>query len=196
MAQFPAGRVCFTRPARKKPRVYTERDVGRIIAYARNDGASDVLLFAYILQSFGLRKMQCIIFKVLDILNTAVFLGAILLLLKGMAGLVKVIKIVTFGKKSRVTLSLIEQFWPTKFTRSLAVFLTWTSSAELAIGTVTIFITAISNNVALYLLMKGVCEVEIQELKVELQPQVDTGSLYEDIADSITVLQSIISDNI
>jgi len=196
MAQFPAGKICFTRPERKKPRVYTERDVGRIIAYARNDGASDVLLFAYILQSFGLRNIQCLLFKVLDILNTAIFLGAILLLLKGLAGVVKVIKIVTFGKKSRVTLLLIEQFWPTKFTKSLAAFLTWTSSAELAIGTAIIFITAISNNVALFLLMKGVCEAEIQQMTVELQPPVDTGNLYEDIADSITVLQSIISDNI
>jgi len=195
MANRPPGNVCFYRPARKKPRVYTERDVGRIVAYARNDGAHDALLIAYILQSFGLRSLQCLLFRVLDILNTAVFLSAILLLLKGMAGLLKVMKIVTLGKKSRVTLSLIEQFWPTKWTKSLAAFLLWTSSAELAIGTSIIFITAISNNVALYLLMKGVCDAEVAPLSVEIET-IDTHGLFEDIGDAVTVLQGIINDNI
>jgi len=195
MANRPSGNVCFYRPARKKARVYTERDVGRIVAYARNDGAHDALLIAYILQSFGLRSLQCLLFKVLDILNTAVFLSAILLALKGFAGLVKVMKIITLGKKSRVTLSLLEQLWPTKWTKSLAAFLLWTSSAELAIGTTIIFITAISNNVALYLLMKGVCDAEVAPLSVEVE-SIDTQGLFDDIGDAVTVLQGIINDNI
>lgn len=195
MALFEPGQVCFIRPSRKAKRVYSERDVGRIVAYARNDGAHDALLIAYILQSFGLRKMQCLIFKVLDILNTAIFLSAILLLLKGFAGMVKLIKILTFGKKSRVTLSLIEQVWPSKYIKSLAAFIAWTSAAELAVGTVTIFITAISNNVALYLLMKDVCGAEVAPLRVEVQT-LDTAGLYDDISDGIKVLESIIVDNI
>lgn len=196
MADLPTGHVCFYRPGRKGKRVYSAKDVGRIVAYARNDGAPDILLLAYILQSFGLRRIQCLIFKVLDILNTAFFLGAILLIIKGLSNLLKVVKILTLGKKSRLTFSLIEQLWPNRFTKSLAAFLFWVGTAELALGTLTVFITAISNNVALYFLMKGICETEIQALNVELKKPVDTGSLYEDISDAVTVLQKIVTDNI
>lgn len=195
MAQFIPGKVCFIRPRRKRPRVYTAKDVGRIVAYARNDGAPDILLTAYILQAFGLRKMQCLLFKVLDILNTAIFLTAILTVLKGLVSLVKGFKILALGKKSRLTLNIIEQLLPNRFNKSLAAFLLWTGSIELAAGTLIIFITAIANNVALYLLMKGVCEAEIQELNVELKP-IDNTSLYDDINDAITVLQQLVEDNI
>jgi len=139
--------------------------------------------------------MQCLLFKVLDILNTAIFLTAILTVLKGLVSLVKGFKILALGKKSRLTLNIIEQLLPNRFNKSLAAFLLWTGSIELAAGTLIIFITAIANNVALYLLMKGVCEAEIQELNVELKP-IDNTSLYDDINDAITVLQQLVEDNI
>lgn len=182
-------------PNRKKPRVYSERDVGRIVAYARNDGANDSLLIAYILQSFGLRSLQCLAFKVLDILNTSIFLAAILAVLKGLLSVIKGLKILATGKKSKLTLSIIEQLLPARFNKSLAAFLIWTGSAELAAGTLIVFLTSIANNVALYLLMKGVCEAEVQELRVKIEP-VDTQSLFEDISDAISVLESVISDNL
>lgn len=189
------GVVTMYRPARKRARVYSARDVGRIVAYARNDGANDTLLIAYILQSFGLKKIECLLFKILDILNTAVFLSAILLLLKGISGLIKLSKLLVSGRRSRLTLNLIEQFWPTRFTKSLAAYIAWVSSAELAIGTLMIFITAIANNVALYLLAKGVCEAEVQDLNVVVKPlQVHT--LFDDINAAVKVLESVISDNL
>lgn len=187
--------TCRTKPKRLKPRVYSERDVGRIVAYARNDGANDTLLIAYILQSFGLRSLQCLLFKVLDILNTAVFLSAIIAVLKGLISISKGLKILALGKKSRLTLNIIEQLLPARFNKSLAAFLLWTGSVELAAGTLIIFFTSIANNVALYLLMKGACEAEVLPLKVEVQ-SIDTSSLFEDIGDAITVLETIIADNI
>lgn len=186
---------CYIKPNRSKPRVYSERDVGRIVAYARNDGASDTLLIAYILQSFGLRSIQCLLFKVLDILNTAVFLTAIIAVLKGILSVSKGLKILALGKKSRLTLNIIEQLLPARFNRSLAAFLLWTGSVELAAGTLIIFFTSIANNVALYLLMKGACEAEVMPLKVEVQ-SVDTSSLFSDISDAIEVLEQILTDNL
>ena len=186
------------RPAkviRKTPRVYSERDVGRIVAYARNDGADDIKLIAYILQSFGLRSIQCLGFKILDILNTAVFLTAILAVLKGILSVSKGLKILALGKKSRLTLNIIEQLLPARFNKSLAAFLLWTGSVELAAGTLIIFFTSIANNVALYLLMKGACEAEIMPLKVEVE-SLDVKTLFEDINDAVTVLETIISDNL
>lgn len=182
-------------PKRKRPRVYTERDVGRIVAYARNDGAHDALLIAYILQSFGLRSLQCLLFKVLDILNTAVFLGAIISVLNGVIAITKGLKILATGKRSRVTLSVLELIIPKKYLRSLAAFFLWIGSVQLAAGTLIIFFTAIANNVALYLLMQGICQAEVMELKVNVQT-LDTHGLMDDIEDGITVLESIITDNL
>lgn len=186
------------RPAkviRKRPRIYSEKDVGRIVAYARNDGADDIKLIAYILQSFGLRNIQCLGFKILDILNTAVFLTAILAVLKGILSVSKGLKILALGKKSRLTLNIIEQLLPARFNRSLAAFLLWTGSVELAAGTLIIFFTSIANNVALYLLMKGACEAEVDPLKVEVE-SLDVKTLFEDINDAVTVLETIIADNL
>lgn len=182
-------------PKRKRARLYSEKDVGRIVAYARNDGADDIKLIAYILQSFGLRNIQCLGFKILDILNTAVFLTAILAVLKGLLSISKAAKILALGKKSRITLSIIEQLLPARFNKSLAAFLLWTGSVELAAGTLMIFFTSIANNVALYLLMKGVCEEQLDPLKVDIQ-SLDVKSLFEDISDAITVLEIIITDNL
>ncbi|MFZ2172419.1 MAG: hypothetical protein WAW61_22625 [Methylococcaceae bacterium] len=180
---------------RSKPRVYSERDVGRIVAYARNDGASDIKLIAYILQSFGLRNIECLIFKILDILNTAIFLNAILLVLKGIASLAKAVKILRTGARSRLTLSVLEQILPSRFNTSLAAFLTWVGSVELATGTLIIFLSAMANNAALYLLAQGVCLEQIDPLKVEVE-SLDVSTLFEDISDAITVLETIVNDNI
>jgi len=187
--------TCYKKPNRKRPRVYTAKDVGRIVAYARNDGASDILLIAYIMQSFGKRSLSCLLFRVLDILNTAVFLSAILAILKGVLNLSKGLKLIATGKKSRLTLSLIEHLLPARFNASLAAFLLWTGSVEIAAGTLLAFTTAIANNVALYLLMKGVCEAEVDEPTYAITP-IDTSTLTEDISDAITVLQQIVTDNI
>lgn len=169
--------------------------MGRIVAYARNDGAHDALLIAYILQSFGLRSLQCLLFKVLDILNTAVFLGAIVAVLNGVIAITKGIKILGTGKRSRITLSILEAIVPTKYLASLAALFLWVGSIQIAAGTLIVFFTAIANNVALYLLMQGICEAEVAPLSVDVQV-LDTHGLYEDISDGITVLRQVIDDNL
>jgi hypothetical protein len=109
--------------------------------------------------------------------------------------MMKGMKILALGKKSRLTLSIIEQFLPARFNKSLAAFLLWTGSVELAAGTLTIFFSAIANNVALFLLMKGVCDAQVMPLSVDIE-SVDTGSITEDIEDSLVVLRGIIEDNL
>ena len=175
-------------PTRSKPRVYTEKDVGRIVAYARNDGADDVLLIAYIMQSFGLRKLQCLLFKILDILNTAIFLGALIGMLKGIIYIVKGLRMLSTGKRGIVT-AVLDAVVPKKYINQLATFYLWTGSIEAVFSASIIFLTAIANNVALYLLMKGVCDAEVAPLRVEV-PNLDTG----DLSDRIAEIQSIFED--
>lgn len=185
-------KVCYYRPVRKKPRVYTERDVGRIVAYARNDGASDTLLIAYIMQSFGLRTAQCVLFKVLDILNTAFFLAALIGMLKGIIYIVKGLRMLSTGKKGIVT-AVLDVVVPKKYINQLAVFYLWTGSIEAVLSASIIFLTAIANNVALYLLMKGVCDAEVAPLRVDVQ-NLDIGDLSDRMDEIRQVLEEALNE--
>lgn len=182
-------RVCYNRPDRKRPRVYTEKDVGRILAYARNDGASDVLLIAYIMQSFGLRKVQCVIFKVLDVLNTAFFLGALIGMLKGVIYIIKGLRMLTTGRRGIAT-AVLDMVVPKKYLKQLGAFYLWTGSVEAVFSATIIFLTAIANNVALYLLMKGVCDAEVAPLRVPVQ-NIDVGDLGDRMDEIRAVIEAI-----
>jgi hypothetical protein len=188
LSQFLPGKVCFIRPARKKPRVYTERDVGRIVAYARNDGANDVLLIAYILQSFGLRTLQCTVFKILDILNTGFFLAAIITTLKGIITLFKGLKILRTGKKSSLP-GIIEFLVPKRYLGSLGTFLVYTGFASAVAGAGVVFFTSLTNNVAVYLLMKGVCDAEPAPLSVPVR-----GVEIGDFADKLDEVAQLLNE--
>jgi hypothetical protein len=182
-------KVCYNKPNRKRPRVYTEKDVGRIVAYARNDGASDTLLIAYIMQSFGLRKLQCVIFKILDVLNTAFFLAALIGLLKGIIYIIKGLRIVATGKRGIAT-AVLDIIVPKRYLTQLGIFYLWTGSVEAVLSATILFITAISNNVALYLLMKGICEAEVAPLSVVVQ-NVDVGDIGDRLDEIRAVIESI-----
>jgi hypothetical protein len=184
------GPTCFVRPARTKPRVFTERDVGRIIAYARNDGASDVVLIANIMQAFGLRSAQCLLFKILDILNTTVFIGALIGMLTGIIYIIKGLRLISTGKRtilSGVIVYLIPKKWLTRY----AAFLLWTGAVQAIISATIVFLTALSNNIALYLLAQGICSVEIQPLRVETRP-LDVGDFPERMQEIITIFNEVL----
>jgi hypothetical protein len=108
------------------------------------------------------------LFRILDVLNTAFFLGAIIGILKGVISILKGLKIIVTGKKARLLGSLVEILIPDRFKNQLAAFLLWTGGAELALSSLVIFITAIANNVAIYLLAKGVCDTEVNPYGVEV----------------------------
>lgn len=180
--------MCFTRPRRKRARVYTEKDVGRIVAYSRNDGANDVLLIAYILQSFGLRTLQCTLFKILDVLNTGFFLGAIITTLNGIIVLLKGLKLIRTGRRATIP-GLLELLVPKKYLGSLGVFFIYTGAISAIAGAGVVFFTALSNNIALYLLMQGVCDAEPALLKVPVN-RIDIGDLPSKLDDVATIFST------
>lgn len=154
--------------------------MGRIVAYSRvRCGASDVELIAQILAAFGLRTFGCAVFRILDILNTAVFLGAIVSILSGLITIVKGIKILGTGKRGLIT-SFLQLIVPKRWLKSLARFLFIAGSIEAVLGAVLIFVTSLANNVALFLLMKGICNTEVAEFNIDVE-ELDLGGLENDI---------------
>jgi hypothetical protein len=186
-------KVCIQRPNRSVKRVFRERDCGRIVAHAREDGADDTLLIAYILQAFGIRAISCAVFRILDILNTAIFVGAVVGLLKGIILVVKGVRQLS-RIRSRVILSgveLLAKLIPERFLSSLAAFLIWLGAVEAAASGLIIFLTGIANNAALFLLAKGVCTAELRSFGPatgtldigELQPTLELAE--QELADLI-----------
>lgn len=181
-------------PHRKTKRVFTARDAGRVVAYARNDGANDAELLAHIAQAFGRREILCLIFQILDILNTAAFITAIVGLLSGAVTIAKALKAIQLGKFSRITLNVVTLFIPKRFVVKVAVLLIWIGGIEVAASAAIIFLTSLSNNLSLFLLMKGSCELEIRPLPVEVD-DLDIGDLPEAITASQQFLKDMIDHN-
>jgi len=195
MTEYQQKASCKTvcRPNRTRIRVFTARDVGRIVAYARNDGAVDAEVIANILNAFGQKELGCAVFKILDILNTSVFLVAILGILKGLLTIFKAVKLIALGKKSRIVTSVLEFVIPNRFKDELAILLLYIGSIELLFSSLTVFITAITNNVAVYLLAKGVCDTEVMPLSVDVE-SLDLGDLRDTLDIALDALyESVIN---
>lgn len=185
---------CYTKPNRSNPRTYTERDVGRIVAYARNDGASDGVLLAYIMQGFGQNALMCLLFRVVDILNTTLFLTGLLAILSGLLTLTKALKVFAIGKGSFLTtkfFGLLQRVLPPQFTIPINLLLVYIGLAEILLGAVITFVTSISNNVALHLLLSDACNAELKPLSVSVDP-LDLGDLPEVVGDMIDAIPTII----
>lgn len=165
-------KVCIQRPNRSSKRHWDERSAGRVVAYARRDGADDALLIAYLFQAFDRRELSCLMFQVLNILNTSVFLGAIIGLLSGVLTIIKGLKLLATGK--RTVLSALTSFLiavvPKRFLGRLGVFLIWLGGVEAAGSGLLIFLTSIGNNLALFLLLDGVCSASTTPFPIKTEP--------------------------
>jgi len=170
-------RKCYIKPNRKEIRHFDERAAGRVIAYARRDGADDALLIAYILQAFGIRVIGCLIYRILDILNTTFFLSALITLLNGIVLIAKGLKLVGTLKRATIP-GFLEIIVPKKYLGSLGQLYLWTGIITAGASALTVFLTAISNSFAVYLLMRRVCEAETTAYKIESDP-LDIGELPE-----------------
>lgn len=172
---------CYYKPNRTQIRHFSERAVGRIVAYARRDGANDAILIAQILEGFGVRALACGVYKILDVLNTTVFLGALVALLKGLLTIVKGISLLSKGK-SRIVTSFLEFIVPKKWSKQLGVWLLWIGSAEVFLSSTIIFLTALANNFAIYLLARNSCQASVVEINIGNKP-IDLGTLVDDLGE-------------
>lgn len=67
---------CYNKPNRKKPRVFTEKDVRRIAKYAIDDGASAFEIAAGVFVAAGLGYLICVASRAID--NSANIYKAVL----------------------------------------------------------------------------------------------------------------------
>lgn len=172
---------CTRVPNRSSPRVFNERDCGRIISHAREDGANDTLLVAYILQAFGLREIFCFLFSILDILNKSLFLSALITILQGLINLLKVAKIAVTGRTSFLK-SAVEFLIPKRFLGQWAKLLLFIGASQIVVGGMLVFITSLANNIDLTSFMKSVCNAPTRPFVIPVS-DLPLGTLFKSFVD-------------
>lgn len=185
--------VCIERPNRSKKRTFTERDVGRIIAHAREDGANDILMLAYVMDGFGLRNIACIAFEVLGILNQAFFLGAIIGALNGVSLIIKGLKLLLTKRRSTIP-GIVELIVPRRWLGSLGQFLLGLGAFQILISGGVVFLTSLANNVELVLLTRGICRAELRPVSPAPVP-LRVGNLQQSLA-AFSAIFKLASDEI
>ena len=180
--------VCVNRPNRSRKRVFTERDVGRIIAYAREDGADDILLVANILQGLGLRRLVCVLFELLNVLSRSLFLGALLSGISNALVVIKALKILATGRRSTIP-GILELVVPKRWLGGLGVFLLGIGTVGVFLSASLAFISALAQNIQLFLLARGACRLELPPPPVTVGP-IRVGSLIDDLEALVKALQS------
>lgn len=168
---------CYIKPNRKEIRHWRERDVGRVVAYARRDGADDALLIAHILEGFGVRELGCLVFRILDILNTSFFLGAIIGILNGLILVLKGLKLLRTLKRATIP-GILELIVPEKWLGSLGAFYLWVGATTAAASGLVVFLSSIANNFAIYLLSRNVCQAKVSPYSISVD-KLDIGALPE-----------------
>jgi hypothetical protein len=157
------------------------------LTYARRDGADDAELIAQILAAFGRKDLACLLYRILDVLNTGVFLGAIIGVLNGLITLVKGIKLLRTLKKATIP-GLLELIVPSKYLGSLGAFYVWTGAFTAGASALIVFLSAIQNSVAVYLLAKSACETTVEPFDIENEP-LHLGDLPGALVTALTLLR-------
>ena len=173
--------VCVNRPNRQERRPFTARDAGRIVAYAKHDGATDEDLILHLAEGLGIKPVLCAILRVLDVLNTGFFIVAILGALRAVLTILKGLKFFAgAGGRSIVITGILEYVIPRRFWIRMGGFLIYLGLAELVVNAAIAFATAIANNVSLYNLIKYGCERNTPGYSPSREP-VNFGTLVPDL---------------
>lgn len=179
--------VCYNKPNRTKPRHYSARDCGRIVAYARATGASDVEILAHIAQAYGVKDLSCFIYQVLDVLNRGALLAGMLTAVKALLTIAKGIKLMSSGKRSVLT-SALSAVIPKRWIASLGELFIFIGALEAILSVAVIFLTSMANSASIYLLFKGVCSTYSPDYAINVST-LDTGDLAKDLKNIIKNLE-------
>ena len=155
----------------RKARSYTARDVGRIAANAREDGANDADMVAYLLEAFGVGRFGCALYELMQFTQNVAMFGAVIGLLRGaitlLAGMRKLSKV----SPVRFTAGVIDLLIPKKYKTSYGAVLAYVGATEVVLNGVMSMLILLSNSHPLYKLSESVCKGERKALGLKRIPE-------------------------
>lgn len=166
---------------------FTEKSAARVVAYARRDGASDLELARLLVYAFGMENIPGVVIEAIKILINSVFMLALLRSLNGMLNVVKGLKVFVDGKISSTSFTFAEQFirkFVPEFQGQYGLFTMWLGAIETLLGTLTVLITSIIDQVAYYVFIDELSKKEIDENPFPITPPPINYDVYFGMTDS------------
>lgn len=158
---------------RKREVHFTEKSAARVVAYARRDGASDLELARLLVYAFGMENIPGVAIEAIKILINSVFMLSLLRTLNGLLHVVKGIKVFVDGKISSTSFTFVEQFirkFVPGFQGQFGLFTMWLGALETVLGTLTVLITSMIDQVAYYVFIDELSKKEIDENPFPITP--------------------------
>lgn len=172
----------MNRKSKKREVHFTEKSASRVVAYARRDGASDLELARLLVYAFGMENIPGIMIEAIKILINSVFMLGLLRALNGLLNLVKGIKTFVDGKISSTSFTFTEQFirkYIPELQGQFGLFTMWLGALEAVLGTLTVLITSIIDQVAYYVFVDDIAKEKVDANPFPITPEpIDFDTFY------------------
>jgi hypothetical protein len=156
---------------RRKTRHFTAKDVGRVTAYARRDGADDAVLAKYIISAMGMGEVPCIISEVMLLASSAVLWFVVFKLVRGLIYIVEGLNTLTAafqeiswtGTFFYELIATIEVEFGIEITiMSKAQWLIWIGSIQATLASMILFFDSYQDTIVYFRMLDKVCQTKIE----------------------------------
>lgn len=156
---------------RRKTRHFTAKDVGRVTAYARRDGADDAILAKYIISAMGMGEVPCIISEVMLLASSAVLWFVVFKLVRGLMFIAQGLLTLTTafqeiswtGTFFYELVATIEVEFGIEITIiSKAQWLIWVGSIQATLSAMILFFDSYQDTIVYFRMLDKVCQTKIE----------------------------------
>lgn len=168
------------RPKGRKIRHFSALDAARCVAYARRDGADDVLLVKYLIYAFGWGNIPCIITQSVLLLSDVIMTVVLTRLIGGfyyiIKGVIKVIKNMDNQEFMGDFFINIMGWLSNSFAEKLksipySEWLIWFGSIQVTISALILFLNDLQGNMIYFRFMNAVCKTKIPAKPFKIIPR-------------------------
>jgi len=157
------------RERKRAARPYTARDVGRVLLYAREDGAKDEDIIGYILDAYGQPSIACAAFKVTNYLQDVAQLMAVVSMLRGIATVAGGIKKLTTRAGWTKVFAFTERFIPERYAPTYGALMVYVGGMEVLAAAAVEFSILVGNARSVNVMLGKICAADRKALGVKYE---------------------------
>jgi hypothetical protein len=164
----------------KQTRHWDALSAARAVAYARRDGANDALLARYLIYSFGLGNIPCIIAQTVLFASEVIMLSVAFRLARGLSYVYRGIMLVVEGNEANYMGELFHELlavlqlefdveiplWMTK-----GQWLLWIGSLQAGLSAVILFFDSFRDTIIYFRFLDLVCRQKIEDKPFRITPK-------------------------
>jgi len=163
----------------RKKRHFTALAAGRVVAYARRDGADDALLAKYLIYSFGVGNIPCLISQAVNIAANAILLGVVFKFLRGLSFIYRGLMLIResaaveyVGLLFSDLYALLQAEYGWAFIAlTKGEWLVWVGSIQSGLAALIIFLDSFADQIVYFRFGDKVCSTKIEEHPYRITPK-------------------------